>query len=522
MGLKIHDFCAVRIRCLVIAEIICLIFFAAGCTGKTVEEVKEDFPFETVQLASEYGTLYIQASSYTEEIGKEILQQFDTDVETAVQRTGCGGADVLLCIADSATASYYADADEWYCSAQQIQSGAYRKRLLEELYDLHDYGTLVGLARAVYDPESTGADFKAYYADEDHLSVLSLFAAYFIDDFTNRETVEMAECTAGEFVGYLLENGGLDRVIASPFSESDRNEWLRTIDVAAEYRNLYGTEFLEDAIYRENYRYPLIMRHGVHQYNFLPLRSFATPVEVWKALSQYAEGMQTLWDHLAEYAPSACERIRTQWALPMTTSFTAVGESQEKHGGIVTVARPMDWLHETIHFLLERETGKDPAWTQEGMTTYLSCLTGQTFDGDNYYALLTLDYSKIADSPSKTIALQLVEYYHTHWLQESYNPLTYYRALGLFREAAEEAGAEDFRPIVVSCGERRNELSGGNFTEENGNELSYYQAMLVVDYLVEQHGLDAVLEAFFEDEDFPESFGLTYQEALHAAETSYG
>ena len=186
---------------------------------------------------------------------------------------------------------------------------------------MHDYGTLVGLARAVYDPESTGADFKAYYADEDHLSVLSLFAAYFIDDFTNRETVEMAECTAGEFVGYLLENGGLDRVIASPFSESDRNEWLRAIDVAAEYRNLYGMEFLEDAIYRENYRYPLIMRHGVHQYNFLPLRSFATPVEVWKALSQYAEGMQTLWDHLAEYAPSTCERIRTQWALPMTTSL---------------------------------------------------------------------------------------------------------------------------------------------------------------------------------------------------------
>ena len=518
MNLKIDN---VRIRCLVIVEMICLIFFAAGCAEKAEEGVKEVFPFETVQLASKYGTLCIQASSYSEKIGNEILQQFDTDVETAVRRTGCSGADVLLCIADSATVSYYADADELYCSSQQIQSGAYRMRLLEVLYDLHDYGTLVGLARAVYDVESTDVDLKAYYADEDHLSVLSLFAAYFIDDFTNRETVEMAECTAGEFVGYLLENGGLDRVIASPFSESDRNEWLRTIDVAAEYRNLYGTEFLEDAIYRENYRYPLIMRHGVHQYNFLPLRSFATPVEVWKALSQYAEGMQTLWDHLAEYSPSACERIRTQWELPMTTSFTAVGESQEKHGGIVTVARPMDWLHETIHFLLERETGKDPAWTQEGMTTYLSCLTGQTFDGDNYYALLTLDYSKIADSPSKTIALQLVEYYHTHWLQERYNPLTYYRALGLFREAAEEAGAEDFRPIVVSCGERRNELFGGNFTEENGNELSYYQAMLVVDYLVEQHGLDAVLEAFFEDEDFPESFGLTYQEALYAAKMSF-
>lgn len=172
MNLKIDN---VRIRCLVIVEMICLIFFAAGCAEKAEEGVKEVFPFETVQLASKYGTLCIQASSYSEKIGNEILQQFDTDVETAVRRTGCSGADVLLCIADSATVSYYADADELYCSSQQIQSGAYRMRLLEVLYDLHDYGTLVGLARAVYDVESTDVDLKAYYADEDHLSVLSLF-----------------------------------------------------------------------------------------------------------------------------------------------------------------------------------------------------------------------------------------------------------------------------------------------------------------------------------------------------------
>ena len=61
-----------------------------------------------------------------------------------------------------------------------------------------------------------------------------------------------------------------------------------------------------------------------------------------------------------------------------------------------------------------------------------------------------------------------------------------------------------------------------NFPEETSPkrpamEPSYYQAMLVVDYLVEQHGLDAVLEAFFDDEDFPESFGLSYHKALHAA-----
>ncbi len=80
--------------------------------------------------------------------------------------------------------------------------------------------------------------------------MLSLFAAYFIDDFTNRKLWKWQSAQQGSLSDICWKNGGLDRVIASPFSESDRNEWLRTIDVAAEYRNLYGTEFLKDAIYR--------------------------------------------------------------------------------------------------------------------------------------------------------------------------------------------------------------------------------------------------------------------------------
>lgn len=143
MGLKIHDFCAVRIRCLVIVKIICLIFFAAGCIGKTVEGVKEDFPFETVQLASEYGTLYIQASSYSEEIGKEILQQFDTDVETAVQRTGCGGADVLLCILAKQADNY-----GYYITVEQGKPddagwGQFELKCTQEQYEAVDVGDVV-------------------------------------------------------------------------------------------------------------------------------------------------------------------------------------------------------------------------------------------------------------------------------------------------------------------------------------------------------------------------------------------
>ena len=59
------------------------------------------------------------------------------------------------------------------------------------------------------------------------------------------------------------------------------------------------------------------------------------------------------------------------------------------------------------------------------------------------------------------------------------------------------------------------------YLSESADSRQIVIAVFHRSYLVEQHGLDAVLEAFFEDEDFPESFGLTYQEALYAAKMSF-
>ena len=246
MGLKIHDFCAVRIRCLVIVKIICLIFFCRRLYRKDCGgESRKIFRLKPSSLRQNMVRCIYKRPHTPRRLAKRFFSSL-----TPMWKLPCSGLAAVEQMSCSALWIQRPQAITRMRTSGIVLLSRYKaaptaKRLLEELYDLHDYGTLVGLARAVYDPESTGADFKAYYADEDHLSVLSLFAAYFIDDFTNRETVEMAECTAGEFVGYLLENGGLDRVIASPFSESDHNEWLRTIDVAAEYRNLYGTEFLK-------------------------------------------------------------------------------------------------------------------------------------------------------------------------------------------------------------------------------------------------------------------------------------
>ena len=60
MHMKIPDPYAAWMRRLLIVEVVCfLMLFSLGCAGKTAEDAQEAFPFETVQLTSEYGTLYI-------------------------------------------------------------------------------------------------------------------------------------------------------------------------------------------------------------------------------------------------------------------------------------------------------------------------------------------------------------------------------------------------------------------------------------------------------------------------------
>lgn len=77
----------------------------------------------------------------------------------------------------------------------------------------------------------------------------------------------------------------------------------------------------------------------------------------------------------------------------------------------------------------------------------------------------------------------------------------------------------EFNVIIKSCADRRNEISGGNYTNQGGNELTYFQAALVFDYLSVQFGIDDVLVYYFDDtSDFSNYFNISYIEALKAAE----
>ena len=193
-----------------------ILLFLSGCTqNESREEETEqnnfyvpEFTFETVLLQSDRMDMYVKASEYSESDCEELFQQICNDIELITSKTGCTGKRVVLCLADSATVNYYTvEGAELYCTCQQIVNGDYRWRLLEEMYDLHDYGMLTGLSSYLFsdDREKEAVNLADYYADPAHLPALSLFAAYFNEAFADDETVTAAEETARQFVGYILD-----------------------------------------------------------------------------------------------------------------------------------------------------------------------------------------------------------------------------------------------------------------------------------------------------------------------------
>ena len=517
-----------RKKCLVALLLTCILVLASVCSPFKVEptDVTQQppsnpvFPFATILLQSEYFDLFVKESEYSEQACEKLFQQIHGDIEHITRKTSSTGAKVVLCMTDSVTMDYYsAKSAELYCTSQQIQNGDYRRRLLEEMYDLHDYGTLAGLCSYLFSDnrEKATTNLSDYYSDTAHLPTLSLFAAYFNESFADSETVAAAEETATQFVGYMLDTYGIQCVLSCGFSEEPRTEWLRSIGVSETYQNIYETVFLKDVIYRESNQYPLVLLCGAHRYNFIPITNFSTPAEVWKALAQYNAGVQNMLKYVQENAPSSYDKVLSNWQKPLVTTFW--NQRSGEVSGSINVYRLTDWFHETAHFLLERLEEKDGIWTQEGMATYLSCFAGETFDGDLYYSLLMLDYTQFEESQSKDVALWLVDYYDTHWKQEVYNQLVYFRGWGVFPDLANLPVPNDFNVILKSCADRRNEISGGNYINQDGNELTYFQAALVFDYLSVQFGMDNVLVYYFDDtSDLSNYFNINYIEALKAAE----
>jgi len=74
---------------------------------------------------------------------------------------------------------------------------------------------------------------RAYYSDESNDTTLSLFAAYFVPEFTNEDTARAALETAVCLTELILSEYDIEEYRAEAFSAPLRQKWLEQLDIGA-------------------------------------------------------------------------------------------------------------------------------------------------------------------------------------------------------------------------------------------------------------------------------------------------
>lgn len=467
-------------------------------------------------------SLQIKIGSYSEETGEELKLKIAADIATAKDAVNATAQKCTVIVADSYTVQQHAlqaDDNSFLCTSEQIRTGEYRPALLGALYGLTEPWQQYGLCCYVFgDDESI--DLKAYYAKAENLPTLSLFAAFLNPTFADEQTISAAKATAAAFTRYLLSAYDFNSFKSCGFSEEYRNKWLASIGVVQTYASICDFSYLDGLTYSKTSEYGLVMKKNNHTFYLNPLDDLQTPTEVACAFENYYTGMENMLSYIEQNAPKTYPKIQAAWdsKLSFYINYDAVNSYQI--GDAVIIWRLGDWFHETAHLFTARATGSTECWKEEGIATYLNCFTGSVFDTDGMYQLYHVDLSKQEPSAAKDALQWVMDYYNLHKTTDDYDALLFVNGFGLFPGANPNADVTGFEIITRSCAERRNQF-GENWSKTNGNELTYSQACMLLEYMIEQYDLDRVLEYCMSMETYEEFFGGSYAEAFAAAEAFY-
>ncbi|HWS29344.1 MAG TPA: hypothetical protein VN512_04435 [Clostridia bacterium] len=267
--------------------------------------------------------------------------------------------------------------DRIYCSAEDVESGAYREALTCASYDFtpqEHWWKTKSLAAYLFGRTADEEALRAYYTQSEDMDILSLFPAYFTDAFASEEELYLANDTALSLTAYTVGKYGIDEFFQG--SSDYRQEWLTTLGVNREYLDPYAETFAGYS-YSSSPDYPLIVTTEKQDEFYLsPLPGdMDTPKSVREFFYFIKKGMAAILAGVEKDAPEYYQTLSDNYAAPIRY-YLGVRNITISHGS--WEARRIDqsvrWsvFHETIHVIVPQYVViYDDVWCHEGLANYL-------------------------------------------------------------------------------------------------------------------------------------------------------
>ncbi len=511
-----------RIRFISMLFSVCVCALALPLFSACRQQEKEiDAPYmgtlSVVEEAGEHVTLYVEKTVYQSKEAKGWLERAESAYTKFYSAFGIDRCAELRVIEDE-----YALGEDGvalcdgfaYCNPSAFETGEYLFAFAGEYLQRSESWKRIAAVDYVYsERDGLGDTFTEGLG-------LTLFEGYFNDAFADEETQVLAANTAKRFGRYVIEEYGIEAFLDCGVEEY-RNEWLISLGKEGRYQLPFDLSWLDGARYSERFlQFPLTIECKNQTYCLDAITSsrsssaFDTPELVLTHLSNGIKGMEEIVEHVRAQAEGANTRLSLRYGESIAYEISdrrATGADVEK--GVVYLADPSEFVHETVHMLTLDAYPRDGLWLAEGVAEYYSRdvsgvrsdIEYRMYDSFTEWSETQTSLGRFVESVKAEFSLRGGNFatfgaFDFSLLEECIARVTF--------ESSEKVEGFAFATSPVSA------FHNSPPSSYEGNGLTYPQAYLFTKYLIEQEGEVRVLNALPQGGtfDFTSSFGRSYAE----------
>lgn len=403
-----------------------------------------------------------------------------------------------------------------YITPDYIERGEHRPYLTACAYGGGEWWRCVGIGLAATEAPVDAAELAArleeYMASHEGSHLLSLHPCYFTPEFADGETLALAEDCAQSLAEYALAEGDIRALLA----EEMRGAWLQSLGLdhdlsyleSEEARSLAAMGYMKFGevdmpLYAENFTL------CVDAVDWL-----GDAEDCYAFLLDFSRQVNELYARLEAEAPVYWQWMRES-DMEADVSFRNSDYPVSSRASMLTTAvivtDDADVLHEICHAFMPRHAGDEAWWLCEGLATYLTAPYVPYHADSIVVDSLLRDYEGDTEEDKVLRAeaqrcFELLNGCDIQGLRDMESPIyKSYEAMGYaaLLNPDNNSTPAATQSIKDSYGERHGNSSAMNYP---GNELSYLEAMVFVDWLVDKYGLDMVIWAEMDEAVYFELF----------------
>ncbi len=405
------------------------------------------------------------------------------------------------------------------CNLDIIKNGNYKLFLTAAYLKTTETWKQYAAFNYIFGGNSENFNFCDYYFDDDNLLSLTLFTAYFNENFSDNNTINTAKNTAYNFGKYVLETYGLDKFLSADLLQY-RQEWLDSIHCNQSFNIPFDLFWLDGAQYSQKFlQYPLVISTSNRTYylddfhNERPTASFDTAERVLYHLSQgYSESLKIL-DYIQINAPKNYSSISKKFKskIEYYVSDRELRTYCDVDRSTIYLLDPSGYVHETMHAITLSGNPTDAAWLCEGVAEYFSRAVSAQITDINYrfYESFTLtnlsgklkDFVDAVNAKYEDMGGKFSDV-------KTFNFALLEEAIGIITLAQPQYKSQITFPFATNS---IYHTYTNAYTEEN--KLTYPEAYAFTKYLIDEYGLDTVLTCCV-SYDFSNIFKDTFDNIL--------